>query len=256
MALRHRQRGWAGLDRHPAGARHRRPARADGAEAVRPRWTSPAKAQLPTRAGASEAAQAATVTPRNALERARGVEDMVKQGASEQQKNDRRCDFEVARVVNRSAACSHRDERAARCRCSALSASDHRPRGLAVPRIALVVARRAVVRVVVAARALAWLVFVFILQFFRDPPRDVPGEPNAVLSPADGRIVRIGKARDPYLERDALKISVFMNVFNVHSNRSPVDGTVEDAWYHAGQVRQRRARQGVRRQRAQRAEAA
>ncbi len=42
------------------------------------------------------------------------------------------------------------------------------------------------------------------------------------------------KARDPYLDRDALKISVFMNVFNVHSNRSPVDGTVRNKWYHAG----------------------
>ena len=48
-----------------------------------------------------------------------------------------------------------------------------------------------------------------------------------VLSPADGRIVAVEKARDPYLNRDALKISVFMNVFNVHSNRAPVDGTVE-----------------------------
>lgn len=82
--------------------------------------------------------------------------------------------------------------------------------------------------------ALAWVVFFFILQFFRDPPRDVPEQANAVLSPADGRIVRIGKARDPYLERDALIISVFMNVFNVHSNRSPVDATVDEAWYHPG----------------------
>ena len=67
------------------------------------------------------------------------------------------------------------------------------------------------------------------LQFFRDPPRDVPAQPNAVLSPADGRVVAVGKARDPYLDRDALKISVFMNVFNVHSNRSPVDATVARA---------------------------
>ena len=57
----------------------------------------------------------------------------------------------------------------------------------------------------------------------------MPAQPNAVLSPADGRIVRIGKARDPYLDRDALLISVFMNVFNVHSNRSPVDGEVARA---------------------------
>jgi len=81
---------------------------------------------------------------------------------------------------------------------------------------------------------LAWLATIFILQLFRDPPRVVPQEPDAVLSPADGRIVSVGKARDPYLQRDALKISVFMNVFNVHSNRSPVDGTVVGAWYHAG----------------------
>jgi phosphatidylserine decarboxylase len=79
-----------------------------------------------------------------------------------------------------------------------------------------------------------WLAALFVLQFFRDPPRDVPEDPTAVVSPADGRIVVVGKARDPWLERDALKISVFMNVFNVHSNRSPVDGTVQKRWYHAG----------------------
>jgi len=82
--------------------------------------------------------------------------------------------------------------------------------------------------------ALAWLVVLFIAQFFRDPPRTVPRDPRAVLSPADGKVVTVEKARDPYLDRDALKISVFMNVFNVHSNRSPVDGVVADAWYHAG----------------------
>jgi phosphatidylserine decarboxylase len=81
---------------------------------------------------------------------------------------------------------------------------------------------------------LAWIAALFILQFFRDPPRAVPEQPNAVLSPADGKVAFVGKARDPYLDRDALKISVFMNVFNVHSNRSPVDGTVKNKWYHAG----------------------
>ena len=82
--------------------------------------------------------------------------------------------------------------------------------------------------------ATAWLAFAFIAQFFRDPPRTIPRDANAVLSPADGKIVRVEQARDPYLQRDALKISVFMNVFNVHSNRSPGDGTVVAAWYHAG----------------------
>ncbi|MCW5623426.1 MAG: phosphatidylserine decarboxylase [Burkholderiales bacterium] len=79
-----------------------------------------------------------------------------------------------------------------------------------------------------------WLAALFVLQFFRDPGRPIPQEPHAVLSPADGRIVVVGKARDPYLDRDALKISVFMNVFNVHSNRSPVDGEIRNAWYHPG----------------------
>jgi phosphatidylserine decarboxylase len=98
---------------------------------------------------------------------------------------------------------------------------------------------------VVAALAVAWLAgwawsaplwlwAVFVLQFFRDPSRPVPGTSKSVLSPADGRIVAIQNTRDPYLDREALKISVFMNVFNVHSNRSPVDGEVKGCWYHPG----------------------
>ena len=79
-----------------------------------------------------------------------------------------------------------------------------------------------------------WLIVLFVVQFFRDPPRVIPREPKAVLSPADGRIVAVEKAYDPYLQRDALKISVFMNVFNAHSNRSPVDGVVEKIWYFPG----------------------
>jgi phosphatidylserine decarboxylase len=79
-----------------------------------------------------------------------------------------------------------------------------------------------------------WIVTLFILQFFRDPQRNAPADADAVLAPADGRIVVVGPARDPYLQRDALKISVFMNVFNVHSNRSPVDGEVKKGWYFAG----------------------
>jgi phosphatidylserine decarboxylase len=79
-----------------------------------------------------------------------------------------------------------------------------------------------------------WLAVAFVVQFFRDPPREVPDDPRAVVSPADGRIVEVSHVRDPWLERDALKVSVFMNVFNVHSNRSPVDGTVKERWYFPG----------------------
>ena len=55
-----------------------------------------------------------------------------------------------------------------------------------------------------------------------------------MLSPADGRIVAVERVNDPYVNREAIKVSVFMNVFNVHSNRSPVDGTVQQIWYFPG----------------------
>jgi phosphatidylserine decarboxylase len=79
-----------------------------------------------------------------------------------------------------------------------------------------------------------WLIAIFIIQFFRDPPREIPAQPNAVLSPADGRVVRVQKTVDPYTQAESLLVSVFMNVFNVHSNRSPVDGTIERVDYQAG----------------------
>jgi phosphatidylserine decarboxylase len=79
-----------------------------------------------------------------------------------------------------------------------------------------------------------WVIALFVLQFFRDPARTIPQQANAVLSPADGRIVVVEKAMDPHANREALKISVFMNVFNVHSNRSPVDGKIEKVEYFPG----------------------
>ena len=78
------------------------------------------------------------------------------------------------------------------------------------------------------------LLALFVLQFFRDPPRAVPAREGVVLAPADGRIVKVDAVRDPYTERDALLVSVFMNVFNVHSNRAPVDATVERVAYAPG----------------------
>ncbi len=82
--------------------------------------------------------------------------------------------------------------------------------------------------------SVAWLICLFILQFFRDPQRVIPAEKDAVLSPADGRIVKIEKVRDVYADRDALLISVFMNVFNVHSNRSGVNGVIKKISYFTG----------------------
>jgi phosphatidylserine decarboxylase len=79
-----------------------------------------------------------------------------------------------------------------------------------------------------------WIGALFVLQFFRDPPREIPADPTLVTSPADGRVIVVGKAMDPYLQREALKVSVFMNVFNVHSNRAPVAGEVKERWYFPG----------------------
>jgi phosphatidylserine decarboxylase len=79
-----------------------------------------------------------------------------------------------------------------------------------------------------------WLLALFVLQFFRDPARVAPDGDANVLSPADGRVVTVEETHDPYANRQALKISVFMNVFNVHSNRSPVNGTIESLAYFPG----------------------
>lgn len=79
-----------------------------------------------------------------------------------------------------------------------------------------------------------WIIFIFVLQFFRDPQRIPALGRDLVLSPADGRIVVVAKATDPYAGREALKISVFMNVFNVHSNRSSVNGLVREIQYFPG----------------------
>ena len=79
-----------------------------------------------------------------------------------------------------------------------------------------------------------WIVTIFVLQFFRDPQRVVPEDPGLVLCPADGRVIVVGDVVDPYRNVKAFKISIFMNVFNVHSQRSPVDGVVTDIRYSKG----------------------
>lgn len=79
-----------------------------------------------------------------------------------------------------------------------------------------------------------WAAFAFVLNFFRDPVRAIPSDPRAVICPADGKVVALGEIDDPYLKRRSLRISIFMNVFNVHSNRIPVAGQVRQVWYHQG----------------------
>jgi phosphatidylserine decarboxylase len=80
-----------------------------------------------------------------------------------------------------------------------------------------------------------WILYFFILQFFRDPPREIPQGERLVLCPADGRVIVVGEAPDPYRGGvKSVKVSIFMNVFNVHSQRAPVDGTVREIQYSKG----------------------
>lgn len=80
-----------------------------------------------------------------------------------------------------------------------------------------------------------WLIALFVLQFFRDPPRvpQASGD-NVVLAPADGRVVVVEQTLDPFRDTPAVKISIFMNVFNAHSQRSPVHGVVDEIRYFPG----------------------
>lgn len=76
---------------------------------------------------------------------------------------------------------------------------------------------------------------IFVLWFFRNPERVAPQDLSAVISPADGRIIVAEEINeDRYLKKKALKISVFMNVFNVHVNRNPYGGKVVDVIYNKG----------------------
>ena len=80
-----------------------------------------------------------------------------------------------------------------------------------------------------------WLATIFVVQFFRDPPRVLPQGQGLVLCPADGRVIVVGEAKDPYRgNARSLKVSIFMNVFNVHSQRFPVDGVVTKVLYSKG----------------------
>lgn len=80
----------------------------------------------------------------------------------------------------------------------------------------------------------------FILAFIaRDPKREVPSSPLAVLSPADGRIAAIEKETDPWLQRPALRYRIKMSLWDVHSLRSPTEGKVMNVWSTAGAGRRR-----------------
>lgn len=74
----------------------------------------------------------------------------------------------------------------------------------------------------------AWAAVLFVAQFFREPARRIIASDQDIVSPADGKVVFVGPAPAPD-GKESLKISVFMNVFNVHSNRSPAAGGVSES---------------------------
>jgi phosphatidylserine decarboxylase len=77
------------------------------------------------------------------------------------------------------------------------------------------------------------LLAAFFLWFFRDPRRTIPAEPGLVVSPADGKVTQVARVQTPDGER--LRISIFLSVFDVHVNRSPVEGILREVRYRKGE---------------------
>ncbi len=82
---------------------------------------------------------------------------------------------------------------------------------------------------------ICWAALFFVAFFFRDPKRKTPSLPNQIISPADGKILKISEVfESQYLKQDVIKISIFMSVFDVHVNRAPIKGKIEYFHYHPG----------------------
>jgi len=83
--------------------------------------------------------------------------------------------------------------------------------------------------------AIFLIIAFLILNFFRDPERQIPSESGAVVSPADGRVVQV--VEEELEGRPVRRVSIFMSPLDVHVNRSPISGTVRDVSYHKGSFR-------------------
>jgi phosphatidylserine decarboxylase len=84
-----------------------------------------------------------------------------------------------------------------------------------------------------AYSALPLALALFFLWFFRDPQRAIPAEPGLIVSPADGKVTDVSPVQ---LEgRPCTRVSIFLNVFDVHVNRSPIAGVIKDVVYKRGQ---------------------
>ncbi len=85
---------------------------------------------------------------------------------------------------------------------------------------------------------LAGVPLVLIVWFFRDPPRSIPQDPGLMVAPADGKLVEITRLEhDPYLDGPAVRLGIFLSIFNVHINRSPSAARVIGVRYSPGEFR-------------------
>ena len=84
----------------------------------------------------------------------------------------------------------------------------------------------------------SWVLFILIINFFRDPERVTPVDVNRIISPADGKVIDIRTVReDNFIKGDVSRISIFMSVFDVHVNRAPIEGTIAYVDYKKGDFR-------------------
>jgi phosphatidylserine decarboxylase len=90
------------------------------------------------------------------------------------------------------------------------------------------------------------ILFLWVFWFFRDPCRAIPEEPGAFVSPADGKVTDVGVVEvNEFLEEPALRIGIFLSVFDVHVNRAPCDGKVEFLKYSPGKFHHANAPQST-----------
>lgn len=79
------------------------------------------------------------------------------------------------------------------------------------------------------------ILLLLVVYFFRDPPRQIPAEPGLLVSPADGKVVEVTRLeQEPFIGGPAVRIGIFLSIFNVHLNRSPVAARVLALRYHRG----------------------
>src|SRR5438874_1233690 len=81
------------------------------------------------------------------------------------------------------------------------------------------------------ATLLVMLLLVFVAFFFRNPKREIPDDPRVIVSPADGRVVKVDRVGN------VTKLSIFLSIFDVHVNRSPIGGRIEAMEYRKGKFR-------------------